>query len=52
MPTIAAANKPQDERTQLEEQIKADKLKALTFKQEGKQAEAMEALRSAKQLEK
>ncbi|KQK00082.1 uncharacterized protein LOC100846633 [Brachypodium distachyon] len=51
-PTIAAASKPQNERIQLEEQIKADKLKALTFKREGKQAEALEALRSAKRLEK
>ncbi|TVU29505.1 hypothetical protein EJB05_21072 [Eragrostis curvula] len=51
-PVIAATSKPQSERTQLEEQIKAEKLKALTLKREGKQGEALEALRSAKRLEK
>ncbi|KAL6634640.1 hypothetical protein ACP70R_027311 [Stipagrostis hirtigluma subsp. patula] len=51
-PIAAAPSKPQSERSQLEEQIKAEKLKALTLKREGKQAEALEALRSAKRLEK
>ncbi|KAE8808890.1 Ankyrin repeat and FYVE domain-containing protein 1 [Hordeum vulgare] len=51
-PTVAATSKAQTERSQLEEQIKAEKLKALTLKREGKQAEALEALRSAKRLEK
>uniref|UniRef100_A0A0D9VHN8 FYVE-type domain-containing protein n=1 Tax=Leersia perrieri TaxID=77586 RepID=A0A0D9VHN8_9ORYZ len=52
-PTVAAAtSKPQSEKTQLEEQIKAEKLKALSLKREGKQTEALEALRSAKRLEK
>ncbi|RCV07055.1 hypothetical protein SETIT_1G213300v2 [Setaria italica] len=48
----AATSKPQSERSQLEEEIKAEKLKALNLKREGKQAEALEALRSAKRLEK
>uniref|UniRef100_A0A0E0NZC2 FYVE-type domain-containing protein n=2 Tax=Oryza TaxID=4527 RepID=A0A0E0NZC2_ORYRU len=51
-PTVAATTKPQSEKTQLEEQIKAEKLKALNLKREGKQTEALEALRSAKRLEK
>lgn len=50
--SVAATSKPQSERSQLEEQIKAEKLKALNLKREGKQAEALEALRSAKRLEK
>lgn len=41
-----------EERTQLEEKIKAEKVKALTLKRSGKQAEAMDALRRAKMLEK
>ncbi|KAL8107825.1 hypothetical protein AgCh_024291 [Apium graveolens] len=40
------------ERAQLEERIKAEKVKALTLKRSGKQPEAMEALRRAKMLEK
>lgn len=40
------------ERTQLEERIKAEKVKALTLKRSGKQPEAMEALRRARMLEK
>lgn len=40
------------ERTQLEEQIKAEKVKALNLKRSGKQAEALEALRRAKLYEK
>ncbi|KAM0883590.1 hypothetical protein ACQ4PT_031505 [Festuca glaucescens] len=52
-PTVAVTtSKPQNEKSQLEEQIKAEKLKALAFKREGKQAEALEALRSSKRLEK
>ncbi|KAL1834288.1 hypothetical protein ACET3Z_003939 [Daucus carota] len=39
------------ERTQLEERIKAEKVKALTLKRSGKKAEAMDALRRAKMLE-
>ncbi|XP_066321934.1 uncharacterized protein [Miscanthus floridulus] len=50
--SVAATSKPQSERSQLEEQIKAEKLKALNLKREGKQAEALEALRSSKRLEK
>ncbi|CAD6250520.1 unnamed protein product [Miscanthus lutarioriparius] len=50
--SVAATSKPQSERSQLEEQIKAEKLKALNLKREGKQAEALETLRSAKRLEK
>lgn len=40
------------ERIQLEEQIKAEKVKALNLKRSGKQAEALEALRRAKLYEK
>lgn len=40
------------ETTELEEQIKAEKVKALNFKRAGKQAEALDALRRAKLLEK
>ncbi|XP_071691261.1 uncharacterized protein [Rutidosis leptorrhynchoides] len=40
------------ETTELEEQIKAEKVKALQFKRAGKQAEALDALRRAKMLEK
>lgn len=43
---------PNVERTNLEEQIKAEKLRALNLKRAGKQAEALEALRAAKRLEK
>ncbi|XP_066379830.1 uncharacterized protein [Miscanthus floridulus] len=50
--SVAGTSKPRSERNQLEEQIKAEKLKALNLKREGKQAEALEALRSAKRLEK
>jgi hypothetical protein len=51
-PAVVVTSKPLSERSQLEEQIKAEKLKALGFKREGKQADALEALRSAKRLEK
>ncbi|KAA8523069.1 hypothetical protein F0562_009492 [Nyssa sinensis] len=40
------------ERIQLEEGIKAEKVKAVNLKRSGKQAEALDALRRAKQLEK
>lgn len=40
------------ERAKLEEQINAEKRRALNLKRAGKQAEALEALRSAKSLEK
>ncbi|XAR50300.1 hypothetical protein NMG60_11004586 [Bertholletia excelsa] len=40
------------ERRQLEEQVKAEKLKALNLKRSGKQSEALDALRRAKALEK
>lgn len=51
-PAVAMASKQQSERSKLEEEIKAEKVKALNLKREGKQAEALEALRSAKRLEK
>lgn len=41
-----------NEKAQLEEQIKAEKVKALTLKRSGKQAEALDALRRSKMLEK
>ncbi|XP_022142344.1 uncharacterized protein LOC111012486 isoform X2 [Momordica charantia] len=40
------------ERSQLEERIKAEKVKAVNFKRLGKQAEALDALRRAKLFEK
>ncbi|KAK8546767.1 hypothetical protein V6N13_093810 [Hibiscus sabdariffa] len=40
------------ERIQLEERIKAEKVKAVNLKRSGKQAEALDALRRAKMLEK
>ncbi|CAH8307602.1 unnamed protein product [Eruca vesicaria subsp. sativa] len=40
------------ERSQLEERIKAEKIKAVTLKRSGKQAEALDALRRAKLYEK
>nr|XP_043621232.1 uncharacterized protein LOC122592963 [Erigeron canadensis] len=40
------------DRTEMEEQIKAEKVKAVTLKRAGKQAEALDALRRAKVLEK
>lgn len=40
------------ERTQLEERIKAEKVKAVNLKRSGKQAEALDALRRAKLLER
>ena len=41
-----------EERTQLEERIKAEKVKAVNLKRSGKQAEALDALRRAKMYEK
>ncbi|GAB2259645.1 hypothetical protein Droror1_Dr00010500 [Drosera rotundifolia] len=41
-----------EERTQLETEIKAEKTKAVRLKQAGNKAEALDALRRAKQLEK
>ncbi|XP_049384528.1 uncharacterized protein LOC125848656 [Solanum stenotomum] len=41
-----------NERKQLEERVKAEKLKALNLKRSGKQAEALDALRRAKMFEK
>lgn len=41
-----------DERTQLVQQIKAEKIKAVNLKREGKQTEALNTLRHAKMLEK
>ncbi|XP_074585606.1 LOW QUALITY PROTEIN: uncharacterized protein LOC141841347 [Curcuma longa] len=43
--------KQQKGKADLEEQIKAEKLQALNFKRQGKQAEALESLRVAKRLE-
>lgn len=51
-PTVSKGGKPQGERTHLEDMIKAEKVRALNLKREGKQGEALEALRSAKLLEK
>ncbi|KAL9243545.1 hypothetical protein vseg_017420 [Gypsophila vaccaria] len=45
-------NVPNQERLQLESQIKAEKMKALNLKRAGKQAEALDFLRRAKQMEK
>lgn len=42
----------EDERKQLEERIRGQKVKAVEFKRAGKQAEALEMLRGAKRLEK
>ncbi|KAM7525183.1 hypothetical protein LguiA_015085 [Lonicera macranthoides] len=53
---VAAAAKVEknnnEERTQLEEEIRAEKMKALNLKRSGRQAEALGALRRAKLLEK
>ncbi|PQP92165.1 uncharacterized protein Pyn_15276 [Prunus yedoensis var. nudiflora] len=46
------SNNPTHDRSQLEEQIKAEKVKAVNLKRAGKQAEALDALRKAKLLEK
>lgn len=49
---LASVDNSNDERRQLEERIKAEKVKALNFKRSGKQTEALDALRTAKLLEK
>ncbi|KAJ6828902.1 uncharacterized protein M6B38_358850 [Iris pallida] len=51
-PTVGKGGKPQGERAHLEDMIKAEKVRALNLKREGKQGEALQALRSAKLLEK
>lgn len=54
-PPVSAPEKSgssSQERVQLEAEIKAEKVKALNFKRSGKQAEALDSLRRAKQLEK
>jgi hypothetical protein len=48
----AKPDKSVEERVQLEEQIKAERIKAVNFKRSGKQAEALDALRRAKLFEK
>ncbi|KAB2601080.1 intracellular protein transport protein USO1 [Pyrus ussuriensis x Pyrus communis] len=49
---VGKSNNTIQDRSQLEEQIKAEKVKAVNFKRAGKQAEALDALRKAKLLEK
>ncbi|XVF27775.1 hypothetical protein REPUB_Repub14bG0137900 [Reevesia pubescens] len=51
-PSAAKTENVDQERTQLEERIKAEKVKAVNLKRSGKQAEALDALRRAKMLEK
>ncbi|WVZ71718.1 hypothetical protein U9M48_020270 [Paspalum notatum var. saurae] len=51
-PAVATTSKLQSERSKLEDEIRSEKVKALNLKREGKQAEALEALRSAKRMEK
>ncbi|KAK8664837.1 hypothetical protein V6N13_084610 [Hibiscus sabdariffa] len=51
-PTAAISENVDQERIQLEEQIKAEKVKAVNLKRSGKQTEALDALRRAKMLEK
>ncbi|KAJ7968397.1 FYVE zinc finger protein [Quillaja saponaria] len=51
-PNVAKSDNSNQGRSQLEEQIKAEKLKALNLKRSGKQAEALDALRRAKMFEK
>ncbi|BBH00672.1 phosphoinositide-binding protein [Prunus dulcis] len=46
------SNNPTQDRSQLEEQIKVEKVKAITLKRAVKQAEALVTLRKAKMLEK
>lgn len=48
----AKIENPNQERFQLEERIKEEKLKAVNLKRSGKQAEALDALRRAKMYEK
>lgn len=49
---VKEGNNINQERSQLEERIKAEKVKAVTLKRAGKQAEALDALRRAKLYEK
>ncbi|KAF8414055.1 hypothetical protein HHK36_002054 [Tetracentron sinense] len=51
-PNIGKSENINQERSQLEEQIKAEKVEALNLKRAGNQAEALNVLRRAKQLEK
>ncbi|XP_048592424.1 uncharacterized protein LOC106376864 isoform X4 [Brassica napus] len=51
-PSPAKESDSKQERMQLEERIKAEKIKAVTLKRSGKQAEALDALRRAKLYEK
>ncbi|KAF8364909.1 hypothetical protein HHK36_033107 [Tetracentron sinense] len=51
-PNMGRSERNGQERSQLEEQIKAEKVKALNLKRAGNQAEALNVLRRAKQLEK
>ncbi|RWW57212.1 hypothetical protein BHE74_00036019, partial [Ensete ventricosum] len=52
LPNIDRSGNQRMEKADLEEQIKAEKHRALYFKRAGKQPEALEALRSAKRLGK
>lgn len=52
VPVSKQADKSVEERAELEEQIKGERMKALNFKRSGKQAEALDALRRAKLFEK
>lgn len=49
---VGNSGNPSQERIQLEEQIKAEKVKAVQLKRVGKKTEALDALRQAKLLEK
>ncbi|XP_038710304.1 uncharacterized protein LOC120004975 isoform X1 [Tripterygium wilfordii] len=51
-PSVGKNENHSQERIQLEEQIKAEKLKALNLKRSGKQSEALDAFRRAKLLER
>ncbi|KAM3749485.1 hypothetical protein ACB098_05G188700 [Castanea mollissima] len=51
-PNVGKSETSTLERTQLEERIKAEKVKAVNLKRSGKQAEALDALRRAKLFEK
>ncbi|KAL9384052.1 hypothetical protein Peur_024375 [Populus x canadensis] len=51
-PTKSESNSASQERIQLEERIKAEKVKAVNLKRAGKQAEALDALRLSKLFEK
>ncbi|XWS19492.1 hypothetical protein CRYUN_Cryun31cG0020700 [Craigia yunnanensis] len=51
-PNASKSENVDQERIQLEEQIKAEKVKAVNLKRSGKQVEALDALRRAKMLEK